>query len=114
MKRNRKITNETKLTTPSKSDKINFRVVIFKLFSMKPFVRVNTVEYSTNLDKFVKEQVHIISHLDRTVSVCSQLEERCFRKGLSLSLSDDKAIMDAISLVLKDIIALKYSGELIS
>ncbi len=81
---------------------------------MKPFVKINTVKYSTDLGVFVRNQVHVINHLDRTTSICSRLEKRDFKKGLVIDPLDEQKIMDIIALVHKDIVALKYGGELTS
>ena len=76
------------------------------------FVRVKEVEYSTDFDFFICNQVHVIHHRDRTTSICSRLEERCFRRDATRHL-DDKAIMDSINQIHHDIITFKYGGELI-
>ncbi len=77
---------------------------------MKPFVKINSAEYSTDLNIFVENQVHVIQHLDRTTSIYSRLEKRCFKKRLPISPFDEKEIMSIISLIHSEILSLKYGG----
>ena len=74
------------------------------------FVRVKEVDYTTDFEFFICNQVHVIHHRDRTTSICSRLEERCFIRDDTHHL-DDKAIMDSISQIHHDIITFKYGGE---
>ncbi|MFV0268581.1 MAG: hypothetical protein ACK5HT_15755 [Draconibacterium sp.] len=76
------------------------------------FVRVKNAEYATDFDFFVKNQVHVVHHTDGTASICSSLESRCFKKD-NFSPLDDKAIMETISRIHRDIVAFKYGGELV-
>ncbi len=79
---------------------------------MGRFIRINEAEYSTDFDFFMRNQVHVIQHLDNTITFCSQLEKRCFRRNATHPL-DDIAIMDSIREVHSNIISLKYGGELV-
>lgn len=79
---------------------------------MRRFVRINGAEYSTNFDFFMRNQVHIIQHLDNSTSFCSLLEERCFKRDDAHYLKDE-ANMDNIRQIHFDIISLKYGGELV-
>ena len=79
---------------------------------MKRFVRINRAEYSTDFDFFMRNQVHIIQHMDNSTSFCSLLEERCFKRDDAHYLKGE-VIMDNIRQIHLDIISLKYGGELI-
>lgn len=79
---------------------------------MRRFVRINGAEYSTDFDFFMRNQVHIIQHLDNSTSFCSLLEERCFKRDEAHYLKDE-AIMGNIRQIHLDIISLKYGGELV-
>lgn len=76
------------------------------------FVRINEAEYATDFDFFLRNQVHVVHHTDKTTSICSSLENRCFRKDNTSPL-DDEAIMENLTQIHCDIIALKYGGELV-
>ncbi len=76
------------------------------------FVRINEVEYATDFDFFVRNQVHVVHHIDGTTSICSRLEKRCFKRD-NFSPLDDGVIMEAISRIHWDIVAFKYGGELV-
>ncbi|MFV0592797.1 MAG: hypothetical protein ACK5M7_15535 [Draconibacterium sp.] len=76
------------------------------------FIRIKEAEYATDFDFFVRNQVHVVHHIDGTTSICSTLENRCFKKD-NFSPLDDGAIMGAICRIHRDIVALKYGGELI-
>ncbi len=76
------------------------------------FIRIKEAEYATDFDFFVRSQVHVIHHIDGTTSICSRLENRCFKRD-SFSPLVDEAIMETISLIHCDIVALKYGGKLV-
>ncbi len=76
------------------------------------FIRIEEAEYAIDFDFFVRSQVHVIHHIDGTTSICSRLENRCFKRD-SFSPLDDEAIMETISLIHCDIVALKYGGKLV-
>ena len=76
------------------------------------FVRINKAEYATDFDYFLRNQVHVVHHTDKTTSICSSLENRCFRKDNTSPLDDD-TIMENLTQIHCDIIALKYGGELV-
>lgn len=110
--KNKKKYNETKLPRLLNPIKTLFRVLIFNTFIMRRFVRVNEAEYSTDFDFFMRNQLHVIQHLNNTTSFCSLLEKRCFKMDSTSSLGDN-AIMDNIRQIHLDIISLKYGGELV-
>ncbi len=79
---------------------------------MGQFIRINGVEYSTDFDFFMRNQVHVIKHLDNSTSFCSLLEKRCFRRDKIHSF-DDETIMQNLNQIHRDIITLKYGGEIV-
>lgn len=76
------------------------------------FAKIKEAEYATDFDLFVRTQVHVVHHTDKTTSICSNLENRCFRKDTTSPLDDD-TIMENLTQIHCDIIALKYGGELV-
>lgn len=76
------------------------------------FVKINEAEYATDFEFFIRNQVHVVHHMDRTTSICICLENRCFKKDNTSPL-DDETIMNSLNQVHSDIIALKYGGELV-
>lgn len=74
------------------------------------FVRIKEIEYATDFDFFIRNQVHVIHHIDNTTSICSSLEKRCFNREI-ISPSDDDTIMEKLSQIHSDIVAFKYGGE---
>jgi len=74
------------------------------------FVKIKEVEYSTNFDFFVQNQVHVIMSTNKICSICSSLENRVFWQGPRL---DEDAIYSMIEAIHKDIISFRYGGELI-
>ena len=76
------------------------------------FIRIKEAEYATDFDFFVRNQVHVVHHIDGNTSICSRLESRCFKRD-NFSPLDDGAIMGTISRVHRDIVAFKYGGELV-
>jgi len=76
------------------------------------FVRIKEAEYSIDFDFFLRNQVQVVYHMDRTTSICSSLENRCFRKDNTSPL-DDYAIMGNLIQIHCDINSLKYGGQLV-
>jgi hypothetical protein len=76
------------------------------------FVRINEAEYATDFDFFLRNQVQVIQHTDKTMSICSCLESRCFKKSATSS-SDEETIMQYLHQIHLDIISLKYGGEFV-
>lgn len=74
------------------------------------FVKIKEVEYSTDFDFFVQNQVHVIMSTNKICSICSSLENRVFWQGPRL---DEDAIYSMIEAIHKDIISFRYGGELI-
>ena len=74
------------------------------------FVKINEVEYSTDFEFFVQNQVHVIVSINKTCSICSSIENRVFWKGPRL---DEDAIFVLIKAIHKDIISFRYGGELV-
>ena len=83
----------------------------FPIFKQQ-FVRIREVEYATDFEFFLRNQVRVVHHTDGTTSICSSLENRCFRRDNTSSL-DDESIMDNLSQIHRDIITFKYGGELV-
>lgn len=83
----------------------------FPVFKQQ-FVRIREVEYATDFEFFLRNQVRVVHHTDGTTSICSSLENRCFRRDNTSPL-DDESIMDNLSQIYRDIIAFKYGGELV-
>ena len=74
------------------------------------YVKIKEVEYSTDFDFFVQNQVHVIMSTNKICSICSSLENRVFWQGPRL---DEDAIYSMIEAIHKDIISFQYGGELI-
>ncbi|MBN2890222.1 MAG: hypothetical protein JXL97_00005, partial [Bacteroidales bacterium] len=74
------------------------------------FIKINEVEYSTDFNFFVQNQVHVIVSINKTCSICSSVENRVFWKGPRL---DEDAIFVLIKAIHKDIISFRYGGELV-
>jgi hypothetical protein len=74
------------------------------------FVKIKEVEYSTDFDFFVQNQVYVIISTNKICSICSSLENRVFWQGPRL---DEDAIYSMIEAIHKDIISFRYGGELI-
>src|SRR5690554_907164 len=74
------------------------------------YVKIKEVEYSTDFDFFVQNQVHVIMNTNKICSICSSLENRVFWQGPRL---DEDAIYSMIEAIHKDIISFRYGGELI-
>ena len=76
------------------------------------YVKINEAEYATDFEFFLRNQVHVVHHKDKTTSICSNLENRCFKRDKTSPL-DDETIMKNLSQIHRDIIAFKYGGELV-
>jgi hypothetical protein len=74
------------------------------------FVKIKEVEYSTDFDFFVQNQVHVIVSSNKICSICSSVENRIFWQGPRL---DEDAIYSLIEAIHKEIISFRYGGELI-
>jgi hypothetical protein len=74
------------------------------------FVKIKEVEYSTDFDFFIQNQVHVIVSINKTCSICSSVENRVFWKGPRL---DEDAVYNLLEAIHKDIISFRYGGELI-
>lgn len=76
------------------------------------YVKINEAEYATDFEFFLRNQVHVVHHTDKTTSIYSNLENRCFKKDNTSPL-DDETIMKNLSQIHRDIITFKYGGELV-
>lgn len=76
------------------------------------FVKINEAEYGTDFEFFIRTQVHVVHHMDKTTSICSSLENRCFKRDNTSHL-DDETILEDLNQIHCDIIAFKYGGELV-
>jgi len=74
------------------------------------FVKIKEAEYSTDFGFFLQNQVHVVVNKDKSCSICSSIEKRVFRIGVNV---DDDSIYKLIETIHRDIITLKYGGELI-
>lgn len=74
------------------------------------FVKIKEVEYSTDFDFFIQNQVHVIVSSNKICSICSSVENRVFWQGPRL---DEDAVFNLIEAIHKDIISFRYGGELI-
>jgi hypothetical protein len=74
------------------------------------FVKIKEVEYSTDFDFFIQNQVHVIVSSNKICSICSSVENRVFWQGSRL---DEDAIYSLIEAIHKEIISFRYGGELI-
>lgn len=83
----------------------------FPVFKQQ-FIRIREVEYATDFDFFIRNQVHVVHHTNGTTSICSSLENRCFRKDNASPL-DEETIMKNLGQIHRDIITFKYGGELV-
>ena len=74
------------------------------------FVKIKEVEYATDFEFFIQNQVHVVVSLNKSCSICSSLENRVFWQGSTLT---EDAIFDLIETIHKDIITFRYGGELV-
>ena len=74
------------------------------------FVKIKEVEYSTDFDFFIQNQVHVVVSSNRDCTICSSVEKRVFWQGSALS---DDTIYNLIESIHKDIISFRYGGELV-
>jgi hypothetical protein len=88
------------------------RIDLGEKFSVikQKFVKINEVEYSTDFDFFIQNQVHIIVSVNKTCSICSSVENRVFWLGPRL---DEDMVYNLIQTIHKDIISFRYGGELV-
>jgi hypothetical protein len=73
-------------------------------------VKIKEVEYSTDFDFLVQNQVHVIVSINKTCSICSSVENRVFWLGPRL---DEDTVYCLIQTIHKDIISFRYGGELV-
>ena len=78
---------------------------------MKQFVKINEAEYSTDFDFFLRNQIMVVQHQDKTTSFCSLIEKRCFIRD-EVDPLNESAIINVIFDIHRDILSLKYGGEL--
>ncbi len=104
--KNKKKYNETKLPHLLNPIKSSLKYLTLNTFIMAQFVKIKEAEYSTDFDFFMRNQVHVVQHNDKTISICSSLEKRCFKRGSTHHL-DNKAIVDNINQIHLDIITFR-------
>ncbi len=75
------------------------------------FVKIKEVEYSTDFEFFLQNQVHVIVNKDKSGSICSSIEKRAFYKGVNFA--DDALIYHLIETIHRDIITFKFGGDLV-
>ncbi len=75
------------------------------------FVKIKEVEYSTDFEFFLQNQVHVVVNKDKRCSICSSIEKRAFQKGVDIA--DDTSIYHLIETIHRDIITFKYGGDLV-
>ena len=78
---------------------------------MKQLVKINEAEYSMDFDFFLRNQILVTHHLDKTTSFCSLVEKRCFIRD-EIDPLGDEAIINIIQDIHRDILSLKYGGEI--
>ncbi len=83
--------------------------VNFPIIKQK-FVKIKEVEYSTDFDFFIQNQVHVVVRSNRDCTICSSVEKRVFWQGFVLS---DDVVYNLIETIHKDIISFRYGGELV-
>ena len=83
--------------------------VSFPIIKQK-FVKIKEVEYSTDFDFFIQNQVHVIVSSNKCCSICSSVEKRVFWHGAVLS---DDTVYTMIEAIHKDIISFRYGGKLV-
>lgn len=74
------------------------------------FVKIKEVEYSTDFEFFIRNQVHVVESSNKGFTISSSIEKRVFWQGATLA---DDAIYSMIESIHKDIISLQYGGELV-
>jgi hypothetical protein len=74
------------------------------------FVKIKEVEYSTDFEFFIQNQVHVVVSRNKDCTICSSVEKRVFWQGSILS---DDAVYKLIEIIHKDILSFRYGGELV-
>ena len=74
------------------------------------FVKIKEVEYSTDFDFFIQNQIHVIVSRNKNCMICSSVEKRVFWQG---SAPNDDALYSLIEAIHKDIVSFSYGGELV-
>ena len=74
------------------------------------FVKIKEVEYATEFEFFLRNQVQVIVMQDNSFSICSTIERKVFHKDPECP--DDSSIIDLIETIHRDIITFKYGGDL--
>ena len=81
----------------------------FPIFKQK-FVKIKEAEYSTNFEEFVSNNIQVVINKNNVCQIVSGIEKRIFWQGPELS---SKAIYQMLATIHKDIISLRYDGELV-
>ena len=74
------------------------------------FIKIKEVEYSTDFEFFIQNQVHVVVSSNESCTICSSVEKRVFWQGSTLS---DDAVYNLIEAIHRDIISFRYGGELV-
>ena len=83
--------------------------VNFPIIKQK-FVKIKEVEYSTDFDFFIQNQVHVVVSSNKDCTICSSVEKRVFWQGFVLS---DDTVYNLIEAIHRDIVSFLYGGELV-
>jgi len=75
------------------------------------FVKIKEVEYSTDFEIFLENQVYVIVRRDKSFVICSRLEKKVFYDGYHYI--NDAAVFELLETIHRDIISFKYGGELV-
>ena len=74
------------------------------------FVKIKEVEYATDFEFFIQNQIHVVVSRNKSCSICSSVENRVFWQGPRLT---DDILYSLIETIHKDIITFRYGGDLI-
>ncbi len=74
------------------------------------FIKIKEVEYSTDFEFFIQNQVHVVVSRNKDCTICSSVEKRVFWQGFVLS---DDTVYNLIEAIHRDIVSFLYGGELV-
>lgn len=74
------------------------------------YVKIKEVEYTTDFEFFIQNQVHVVVSRNKDCMICSSVEKRVFWQGFVLS---DDTVYNLIETIHNDILSFLYGGELV-
>lgn len=74
------------------------------------FVKIKEVEYSTDFEFFIQNQVHVVLSSNKNCTICSSVEKRVFWQGFVLS---DDTVYNLIEAIHRDIVSFLYGSKLV-